>query len=187
MDRIEMISLVWYGISNILQQILMETGALKAYSTLCLDTENRFLQIAEESISRQLTMNIAKVFDNASTCGKINCSIQQLRELCISYEDEFSNGNEDRTIIKIDEVLHLFEVIISKEVRNKKLAHFDLNELFSFKQIQIEFEDIQKLVNKLVIIIEELGDRLSLLQITYPPIEEYSKFYKKELIKLQIQ
>ena len=187
MNRIETMPFVLFGISNILQQILMETGALKAYSNLCLDTENGFLQIAEESISRQLTMNIAKLFDNASTCGKANCSIQQLRELCISYGDEFAKGNEDRTIIKIDEVVHLFEVIISKEVRNKKLAHFDLNELFAFKQVQIEFEDIQKLVNKLVIIIEELGERLSRTQITYLPIEEYSKFYKKELVKLQIQ
>lgn len=156
-----------------------------AYSELCLDTENGFLQISEESLSRQLTMNIAKLFDNASTCGKSNCSIRYLRELCINRKDIFTNGPDDVTIKKIDEVISRFEEVISREIRNKKLAHFDLDELYLLRQTCISFVDIVDIVNRLVIIVEELDNRLKYLSIKYPPIKQYAEYFKMELNKLQ--
>ena len=185
MDQSEALYLVWFGVSNILQQILKETGSLMAYSELCLDTQNGFLQISEESISRQLTMNIAKLFDNASTCGNTNCSIRFLRELCINRKDVFVNGADDITICKIDDSINRFEEVISREIRNKKLAHFDFDELYLFRQTYISFDDIIEIVNGVIVIVEELGNRLEFLSVEYPPITKYAEYFKKELIKLQ--
>ena len=185
MDQSEALFLVWFGVSNILQQILKETSSLLAYSELCLDTQNGFLLISEESISRQLIMNIAKLFDNASTCGKTNCSIRYLRELCINRKDVFVNGADDVTICKIDDAINRFEEVVSREIRNKKLAHFDFDELYQFRETCIPFDDIIEIVNKLVVIIEELSNRVKYPPVEYSPITQYAEYFKKELIKLQ--
>ena len=95
------------------------------------------------------------------------------------------NGADDITICKIDDSINRFEEVISREIRNKKLAHFDFEELYLFRQTYISFDDIIEIVNGLVVIVEELDNRLEYLSVEYPPITQYAEYFKKELIKLQ--
>lgn len=175
---------VWLAIANLSTNIMKQTGALIACNECCNIEENEFIKIAYDAISRQLLMDIAKFFDRATTCGNENCSIPMLRELCLSYKDVFTGSEIDSLIKEIDQLVLKFEDTISKQVRNKKLAHFDLEELFSFNDVQISFTSVESLVVKLGEVISKIGIHLLLIKVEFPSIEEYAVAYKNEVNKL---
>lgn len=178
---------VWLGVANLVTKVMQETGALKAYSMRCQDATNEFLKIAEDTIYRQLLMDISKFFDRPTIAGNMNCSIPQLRKMCLRDKIKFAEGEDDRLIKEIDDLIKLFEDVISKELRNKKLAHFDLIELFAFNQRFIVFGDIENLVVKMGEVIYDVGVRLILVDVTYPTIDAYAQAYCKALEELRIR
>lgn len=175
---------VWLGVANLVTKIMQETGALKAYSMCCQETNNEFLKIAEDTIYRQLLMDISKFFDRPTIAGNMNCSIPQLRKMCLRETSKFVEGENDCLIKEIDDLIKLFEDVISKELRNKKLAHFDLEELFAFNQHFIIFGDVENLVVKLGNVISEVGARLMLVEVNYPTIDAYARAYCKAIEEL---
>lgn len=92
---------VWLGVANLVTKIMKEAGALKAYSMCCQGTKNEFLIIAEDTIYRQLLMDISKFFDRPTIAGNTNCSIPQLRERCLQDTSKFIEGENDNLIKKL--------------------------------------------------------------------------------------
>lgn len=178
---------VWLGIASLMTKILQEAGALKAYRDCCCNTKNNFLEIAQDALGRQLLMDISKFFDRPTICGNENCSIPQLRKMCLAANDTFTDGENESIIRQIDSLCESFENIISKDMRNKRLAHFDLVELFSSEQTDIFFDALVELISELGNVVSKVGMQLLLMEVTYPTIDDYTKSYEKAIAELQIK
>lgn len=168
---------VWFGLCSITNRLLQEAGALKACCECASKDNNIFLQICEETLSRQLLLNIAKVFDSAETCGYPNCSILQLHNCFSSTVSNNANDSSYTVLSSLEKVQQTFDLTISKKVRNKKLAHFDFEDFFAFNQVTIAFQDLEMLIEELVSVLSTVAAHLSVPHYSFISISEYSHCY----------
>lgn len=106
---------------------------------------NQFISLAAESMARQLTMDLCRIFDREKTMGFTNCCVETLEKVCLDCNSLFPNGESDELISEMKALREEFESAIKRETRNKKLAHSDYQELWSFHFVEIEFEKEKQL------------------------------------------
>lgn len=168
---------VWFGIAAFTDEVIRKAATLKAYNEHFGRTENVFLTLSHDSIFVQLLLDISKLFDKASFWGNNNCSFLKLREYCISNSNYFPDAENDCLIIAIDNLQNEYEELFSKHMRNKKLAHIDLEELFSFNEVYIRFDDVVTFVEKVKHLVSIIGQRIGMPEVKYPPMETYKECY----------
>ena len=182
MEREEAINL-WFVITYFVVEIRKYTAALCAIEKCeedisSQDKENAYFKLSREAIEHLLITEIAKLFDNAKTCGKDNCSLKKLRELCLKGENKaiFLN-NSDNIIEMFDVIFEEYENVISKKIRNEKIAHHDLKALYSFTEDCIFFKE-EELVEKTSDLVIKVGEQLLAPGYIFTPLEELIKTYE---------
>lgn len=121
---------------------------------------NAYIELANQAMERQLTMDICKIYDRENYRDNINCSMAALRGACLACPEFFPKGEKDELICEISSLYVRFEEIISRNTRNKKLAHGDLEELLSINAVYIEFEKEKELFLRTVETLEKVAHRL---------------------------
>ena len=134
-------------------------------------------EISENALEQQVLSVFSRIFDKATTCGHDNCSINALREKCCE-----SDASED-LIKKIDSLIEEYEATISKDVRNKKLAHFDYKSVMYGKPCYISFASLAQLADDLSDTISAVSREFMPGEICFPPMSELVDVLKKEHYK----
>ena len=179
--------IVWYGLIDHLKQIREYIAILKVFNEICPNLPNRFLRTSKTAVEKQLLLDIAKIFDPARYRGDENCSIELLKELCLNAEKEdsrtpkFPNRESNPLIIRIDEAYRQYESVISKQLRNKKMAHNDLYAMFNGTFLQASFDQVVILVENCSTIISEIGERLLGAKLKFSTIADLEKTYEDSL------
>ena len=132
MTELKTAEYAWHGIFSLFRFALRYTAALKAYGEIFGDDgpENRFIEVAHETIWRQLMSELSKIFDAAGFGIFDNLSIKQLCKRCVNHA-AFPDGEENELIKQMDELQDRYETLLSKNLRNKKLAHYDMFSIFT--------------------------------------------------------
>ena len=176
--------IVWYGIVSLFQFAQKYAAALRAYGEVYGDNEqgNAFINLAQEVIWRQLLSEISKIYDKESTCGSDNCSMKLLYHLCCNNR-HFPDGESDVLLKQIDRLYERYESLLSKRIRNKKLAHYDLEAVFALESPYVPFDDIERFIVDTGSILSKIGVRLlgGELSLQY---QEFVKEYKDNLLSL---
>ena len=176
--------IVWYGIVSLFQFTQKYAAALRAYGEVYGDKEqgNAFIDLAQEVIWRQLLSEISKIYDKESTCGSDNCSMKLLYHLCCNNR-HFPDGESDVLLKQIDRLYERYESLLSKRIRNKKLAHYDLEAVFALESPYVPFDDIERFIVDTGSILSKIGVRLlgGELSLQY---QEFVKEYKDNLLSL---
>lgn len=173
--------IVWYGIVAFLTRIREYAAALKVLNEFCENLQNSLLNTSKDAIEQQLLMDIAKIFDPAQYRKSENCSIHLLKNLCLKDSKHFPDGEQDRLLLKIDELCLEYDKVISKNLRNKKIAHHDLESMFNDSFSQVNFEDLVVLIENYSTILSEIGERLLGGELNFPTISSLEKAYKDSL------
>lgn len=120
------------------------------------------LEISMKAIEQQTLSIISKLFDSEKTCGYTNCSIETLRKLC-------SEQNVSRDILeKMDKLVEKYQSTISKETRNKRLAHMDYESMIEGITYYIDFESLGDLIESLCDFISAVSREVMMGEITFP-------------------
>ena len=178
-------SFVWLGVTTLFQFAQKYTAALSAYGEVYGDgeTENAFLDVSHSTLWRQLTVELSKIYDREQTCGEDNLSIQQLRKLCAQHH-AFPGGEANEVIRALDNLQTRYEALLPKELRNKKLAHYDLMSAFTQKPPTILFSEVEQFVLDTSKVLASVGECLLVgeLQFEY---NEFVKRYTEDLYTIQ--
>lgn len=140
-------------------------------------------EINIESVWRRLISDVAKLFDKASTCGKTNCSLKQLRQLCLLPENAelFPNAEEDSLIGEINQLQTLYEKAVSMSTRNQQVAHHDLEFLKSGTPSFIKLSELNNLIDETTDIISKVASKILLFDVVFPPLEDMEKMFEKAI------
>lgn len=140
-------------------------------------------EINVESVWRRLITDVAKLFDKASTCGKTNCSLKQLRELCLEPDNAelFPNREEDPLIVAIGQLQDQYEKTVSTSTRNQQVAHHDLELLKSGTPSFIKLSELNNLIDETTDIISNVASKLLLFDVVFPPLEDMEKHFEKAI------
>ena len=179
--------IVWYGIVSLFQFTQKYAAALRAYGEVCGDKEqgNAFIDLAQEAIWRQLLSEISKIYDKESTCGSDNCSMKQLYHVCCNHP-RFPDRENDELLKQIDDLYESYKSLLSKTLRDKKLAHYDLEAVFALESPYVPFDGIERFIVDTGSILSKIGVRLlgGELSLQY---QEFVKAYKEDLLSLNIK
>lgn len=129
--------------------------------------ETELWNIVKEALFLQILMNLSKIFDNEKTCGNENCSLRLLQS---------SLKNDDAKYVElmeqIDAIYRDYEQVVPRSIRNKKLAHFDLNEIVNGEPTTIDLDDVKSIVLSLCSLITIISEQmLGFAEINFPPID----------------
>ena len=137
-------------------------------------TPSPFMEICEQAVEQQLLSLLSKVFDKEETCGKINCSFRTLQK-----EGREKNLSQ-ATICAIDDLYADYEQIISRDVRNKKLAHIDWEMLYNSKLATVDYSDLLQFIKKTCATINAISKEALFADIVMPNISEIEKAIESE-------
>lgn len=180
---------IWFAIRVFVHEISKYLAAVKAVAEIQKDvgkekwTDNKYLNIAEDAIWRQLLLDITKLFDKEKTGKHNNCSLKTLKAICLEEKSHvFPKGNDDLLMRLIDFLYAKYERIVSSEIRNKKVAHYDLSAIYTLSKPYIVFTDIEELISQTTIVIRLIGVRLWGIPLEYPPV--LAEKYKEAILNL---
>lgn len=179
--------IVWYGIVSLFQFALKYAAALRAYGEVYGDkgSGNVYIDLSQEAIWRQLLSEISKIYDKKSTWDFDNCSMKQLYHACCNHP-RFPDGESDVLLKQINRLYERYESLLSKKLRDKKLAHYDLEAVFVLESPYIPFDDIERFIVDTGSILSKIGVRLLGGELAFQ-YQEFVKAYKEDLLSLNIK
>lgn len=132
------------------------------------------LEISRTAIEQQTLSIISKIFDSEKTCGYTNCSIETLRKLC-------AEQNVSTNILKqMDELIEKYQSVVSKETRNKRLAHMDYDSMKAGTAYYIGFESLVELIEGLCDLLSAVSSKAMIGVITFPKTADLVRQLEKE-------
>ena len=162
------------------------TAALKAYGEMYGDRSsgNDFLDISQETIWRQLLSELSKLYDAEKTKRNVNCSFRRIKSLYFDSNRQLCKEKNDSIINRIDELQHRYEKLLTKQLRNKKLAHYDFEKVYEQVSQTLSFAEVEQFVKDTGEVLEKLCEQnyISGLLLEY---DELVKKYKESLTSLQ--
>ena len=121
-----------------------------------------FLEICEIALEQQTLSIVSKLFDSDSTHGHTNCSIQTLKKQCAEL-------NVNKHILEaIDRLIEEYQSVVSKDVRNKRLAHLDYDSLQEGVAYNIDFESLLNLIDGLCELLSVVSSEVLIGEIVFP-------------------
>ena len=153
---------VWLTLFSVFEIVIRDAAVVSAWDEMMGDNgpateKERFVSFLIDAVFEQLILELTRIFDTDKYKDEENCSLKMLKACCISDAEHFPNGAEDGYIIIIDSLYESYENVISKEVRNKQIAHLDLNRLFMIKSTPgFALNDILALVESTRILLNKI-------------------------------
>lgn len=178
---------VWFKITFFVTEIRKYTAAMGAIGkfddNMLGNKQNAYFELSITAVNHLLITEIAKLFDNESTCGHENCSIKRLKELCLKDENVaiFPEDDVKNPIKLIDKLYEKYETVISKKTPDEKIAHHDLSALSSNRIDYILFESIRELVEETSDLIIRIGVRLLCCELKFTPLLELTDKYEEAI------
>lgn len=178
--------IIWGAIITLFQFAQKYAVALKAYGNVYKDdgAQNAYIDVAQEALWRQLMSEMSKIYDRESTFGSDNCSIRQLSRCCLNHATAM-HGKSSELTAQLDALCERYESLFSRELRNKKLAHYDLKAVFSQEPPPIAFDDVEQFINDTAHTLQQVGDCLLGVKVDFG-YDELVKKYQASLLKLTI-
>lgn len=173
--------IVLYALATPVNESIKHMAALNVINEKINIGENQFFTILSETTSQCLLMELSNIYDSASFKTDSNCSIKKLKEVCLNDLKHFPNGQNDDIISEIDNLCNMFEEVVSKHLRNKKLAHYDLKEMFSGKQSCLSASKVQELTEKTAQLLAKVSNRILGAELKLQSINDYMTDYEKSL------
>lgn len=181
---------VWVGILELTSEIWKYVAITKAYKRItaensCDSKSADFLDVAFQAIWDQLLLDISKVFDRARTCGNENCSIDLLKEL-IQESTSFSEAEKEIINKEADRLCESFDKIISRDMRNKQIAHYDLESLLNTTEKEIPSEELEAFAVCVADFLSKISTRFlnERGSIRFDPLEDIIKRYEDDMRKV---
>lgn len=153
--------------------------------------ERSLIAVCRRALERQYIASIQLIFDRAHFFDKThskqrdNCSVMLLRELCLTDEMRvlFKDGEGDEIIQALTQCQKRYEVCIPLEIRNRMMAHHDLETIRSLESTCVYFEDIKSLIIQLSEVLNKVASRLMGIDVTYESIESRVDRFISDAIK----
>ena len=178
--------IVWMAIVSLFNFAQSYTAALRAYAEIYRDKEaNAYIDISQEAIWRQLLSEISKIYDKEATCGEDNCSLKRLYFSCLHHR-RFPNKENDTTLKQIDALYARYTSLLPLELRNKKIAHYDLDAMFTHDQVAIPLDDVEQFINDTADVLLQIGSCLFGAELANKYSELVEK-YKKSLLSITVK
>ena len=146
-NSLEQVHIVAYGLATLLDEIAHTLQGLfsaseKIPNRIMREPSNDWYALAYTALLKNLALDIVSLNGNAKYGHDSNCNFKELKNVILLFGE---NTPTERTIIgAIDTFLDKYKDLISADLRNKVLAHKDLDYLFNGKDFNVDLISINR-------------------------------------------
>ncbi|MBE6830302.1 MAG: hypothetical protein E7519_08840 [Ruminococcaceae bacterium] len=176
--------IVAYALSQHIEDALRRLSSIEAFQELNQNGKipnNSFLLLSYNTLCGYLIIQTAAIFDPKQTCGKKNCSIDEMRALIDKYSGLHTEKEKKEILSAIDSLAEQYKHSLIKNVRIKKLAHHDLEKSFDLEPASIPLGDIKQILVSAYNVVSEVFEYrfgVCAKEIDY---EQLKNMFKKDL------
>ena len=147
----EQVHLVAYALDELINRAINKLQAYVAFSDFYPQRANMSMKddwyaLAHSSILENLLVDIASMTDRAKHHTKesfdTNCNFRELRYVLTYCEND--SQKYQSVIQEIDSFLNTYDNVVPDILRNKVLAHKDLDELFAWRDYNVNLIEITR-------------------------------------------
>ena len=146
-NSLEQVHIVAYGLATLLHDIAHTLQALLSASEIfpnriMQEPSNDWYALAYTALLKSLALDVVSLSGNAKYGHDSNCNFKELKNVILLFGN---NTPTERTIIEaIDTFLDKYKDLISADLRNKVIAHKDLDYLFNGKDFNVDLININR-------------------------------------------
>ena len=146
-NSLEQVHIVAYGLATLLHDIAHTLQGLLSASEIfpnriMQEPSNDWYALAYTALLKNLAIDIVSLNGNAKYGHDSNCNFKELKNVILLFGN---NTPTERTIIEaIDTFLDKYKNLISADLRNKVIAHKDLDYLFNGKDFNVDLININR-------------------------------------------
>ena len=174
-NEFEQVHIVAYGLSALIEKAINKLQAILAFGEnypqrIELETNNDWYALSYSILLESLVLDIASLLDKAKYYSKnsieINCNFKELKLILKKCSEKAKRYQS--IILRIDKMLNKYNDLVPDVLRNKRIAHKDLKEVFSWKEYNVNLIEINRFLVEGDIILSEVfelavGPRLELV------------------------
>ena len=147
LNELEQVHIISCGLITLIENSIHELEALEALKEVYPQriknsSKEDWYSIAHAALWSSLMLDVSSLLDRAKYRQDRNCCFLELKEVLIKYNGE--SKRYQQVIDEVDRLLENFGSIIPDTLRNKVLAHSDLEQLFSWKEFNVDMNTVTR-------------------------------------------
>lgn len=135
--------------------------------------------LAYSSLLKNLVLDVASLLDRAKYGKDSNCNFRELK--CVLENDETRKKKYHNAIDEIDDLLKKYDNVVPDTLRNKVIAHKDLDELFSGDDYPVNLIEITRFLLEGQKIISDVFKKTFGIMIEEPNLNNIKQVYEDSL------
>ena len=146
LGEFEQVHIVSYGLATLISDSVNKLQAIMVFGNkspqrVRLKTSEDWYALAYLGLLENLAINVASLLDRAKHGKDTNCNFNELKLVLERCSDKVRFQN---VIVEIDTLLQKYEGLVPDVLRNKRIAHKDLDELFSCVEYDLDLLEISR-------------------------------------------
>ena len=161
-----------------INQIINYIAAIGAINLLFSESEimqNCYLCLSLEALERNLITETSRIFDRACTNGKRNCTLQYLQRVLVK---DGILEKDDPGVTEIDSLYEKYENVISRKIRNTKIAHHSWESVDAMQCYEIDFVSLKNLMDDVIQYMSSISDKVMKGTIEPPDLSRRIEAYE---------
>ena len=147
----EQVHIVAYGLLRLLDDACHLLQGIEAFGDKHPDritnpTNEDWFSLAYSALLKNLAIDIASLLDRAKYRKDSNCNFRELKFVLEVTEER--KKRFQKVLDEIDELLGKYKNVVPDTLRNKVIAHRDLEELFSGEEYNVDLIEIKRFLHE---------------------------------------
>lgn len=183
-NELEQVHIVAYGLSEIVNNAIHLLQGIFAmgdnYPTrVRSNAKNDWYSLAYSALLKNLVLEVASLLDRAKYGRDSNCNFQELK--CVLENCDDPKQKYQTVIAEIDELLAKHKNMLPDSLRNKVLAHKDLEKLFSLEEYDVNLAEISRFLIEGYKIVSDVMEQTIGVSLPFPDYDAIKHNYEESL------
>ena len=183
---LEQVHIVAYGLNEVIDEAFHLLQGIMAFGEkypdkVILPLESDWYALAYSALLKSLVIETASLLDRAKYRKDSNCNFRELQEVLESNTDKHKY---QKSIDQIENLLKEYDNLIPDVLRNKIVAHRDLEKLFANEEYGINLIEITRFLLEGHIIISDVLELSVGAKLANPDLDSIKRIYEKSLVLL---
>lgn len=183
-NELEQVHIVAYGLSEIVNNAIHLLQGIFAMGEkypqrVRSNAKKDWYSLAYSALLKNLVLEVASLLDRAKYKKDTNCNFKELK-FVLEKSDE-SKQKCQTVISEIDLFLKKYESILSDGLRDKVIAHKDLEKLFSLEEYDVNLAEISRFLIEGYKIVSDVMKQTVGTTLQFPDFDAIKHNYEESL------
>jgi len=184
LEELEQVHIVAYALETLIDGTFNKLQAIYAFGDshsdrAKLSVNDDWYALVYSVLLESIALDVASLLDRAKYGKDSNCNFRELKRVIENCGDK--KARYDGVLNEIDKLIEKYNDIIPDVLRNKIIAHKDLEQLFTLNDYDVDLIGITRLLLEGYKIVSDVMELAVGAKLSFPDLDEKQKKYEASL------